>query len=152
QAQRDLQAAVTRVRVVSAALVPLSEQAVAADAVSATLSKWRTDLSERALADARSILLRAFELLFAIGIVLVISEAWRRATFRYLSDQRRRQQFLLLRRIVVGIAITLVLVIGFISQIGSLATYAGFVTAGVAVALQNVILAVVAYFFPIGRY
>lgn len=152
QTQRDLQAAVARVRAVSAALVPLSEQAVATDAVSATLSKWRTDLSERASADARSILLRAFELLFAIAVVLVISEAWRRATFRYLSDARRRRQFLLLRRIVVGIAITLVLVIGFISQIGSLATYAGFVTAGVAVALQNVILAVVAYFFLIGRY
>ena len=33
-----------------------------------------------------------------------------------------------------------------------MATYAGFVTAGIAVALQNVILAVVAYFFLIGRY
>ncbi|MES1261954.1 MAG: mechanosensitive ion channel family protein, partial [Acidobacteriota bacterium] len=31
-------------------------------------------------------------------------------------------------------------------------TYAGFLTAGIAVALQNVILAVVAYFFLIGRY
>jgi hypothetical protein len=152
QTQRDLQATVVRVRALSAALVPLSEQGVAADAVSAILSKSRSDLSERASADARSLVLHLFGLLFAIAAVLAISEAWRRATFRYLSDPRRRRQFLLLRRIVVGIAITLVLVLGFISQIGSLATYAGFVTAGVAVALQNVILSVVAYFFLIGRY
>jgi small-conductance mechanosensitive channel len=39
-----------------------------------------------------------------------------------------------------------------VSEIGSIATYIGFVTAGIAVALQNVILAVVAYFFLIGRY
>jgi small-conductance mechanosensitive channel len=35
---------------------------------------------------------------------------------------------------------------------GSLATYAGFLTAGLAVALQNPISSVVAYFFLIGRY
>jgi small-conductance mechanosensitive channel len=39
-----------------------------------------------------------------------------------------------------------------VSEFGSLATYAGFVTAGVAVALQSPILSVVAYFFLIGRY
>jgi small-conductance mechanosensitive channel len=44
------------------------------------------------------------------------------------------------------------LTLGFITEFGSLATYAGFVTAGVAVALQNPILSVVGYFFLIGRY
>jgi small-conductance mechanosensitive channel len=42
--------------------------------------------------------------------------------------------------------------LGFVTEFGSLATYAGFVTAGVAVALQNPILSVVGYFFLIGRY
>jgi small-conductance mechanosensitive channel len=81
-----------------------------------------------------------------------VSEIWRRATFRYLHDARRRRQFLTLRRIVVGFALTLIVVFGFVSEMGSVATYAGFVTAGIAVALQNVILAIVAYFFLIGRY
>jgi small-conductance mechanosensitive channel len=39
-----------------------------------------------------------------------------------------------------------------VNELGSLATYAGFLTAGLAVALQNVIASVVAYFFLIGRY
>jgi hypothetical protein len=43
-------------------------------------------------------------------------------------------------------------IFGFVREFGSLATYAGFVTAGVAVALQSPILSVVAYFFLIGRY
>jgi small-conductance mechanosensitive channel len=84
--------------------------------------------------------------------VFVISEIWRRATFRYLHDARRRQQFLALRRVAVGLAAAIVVVFGLVSEVGSLATYAGLITAGLAVALQNVILAVVAYFFLIGRY
>ena len=40
----------------------------------------------------------------------------------------------------------------FASELGSLATFAGLITAGIAVALQNVILAVAGYFFLIGRY
>ena len=87
-----------------------------------------------------------------VAVVLIVSDIWRRATFRYLHDVRRRRQFLVLRRVAVGIALTLVIVFGLVSEIGSIATYIGFVTAGVAVALQNVILAVVAYFFLIGRY
>jgi small-conductance mechanosensitive channel len=57
-----------------------------------------------------------------------------------------------LRRLVVTIALALVVIFSLVSQVGSVATYAGFVTAGVAVALQNPILAVVAYFFLMGRY
>src|SRR5581483_10785354 len=82
----------------------------------------------------------------------LVSEFWRRATFRYIRDPRRRRQFLVLRRVVVASAIILVLVLSFITEFGSLATYAGLLTAGIAVALQNVILSVVAYFFLIGRY
>ena len=101
---------------------------------------------------ARYLLLRLGFLLGSVAVVLIISEVWRRATFRYLADARRRQQFLSLRRVVVGLALTLVIVFGLVSEFGSLATYAGLITAGLAVALQNVILAVVAYFFLIGRY
>lgn len=150
--QKELQAAVARVKQISTAIVPLGEQGIAVDAARATVLEARTDLTERAAETARYLAIRLVLLLAAIAVVLVVSEVWRRATFRYLRDVRRRRQFLLVRRVVVAAAITLVLVGGFVSQIGTLATYAGFVTAGVAVALQNVILAVVAYFFLIGRY
>jgi small-conductance mechanosensitive channel len=41
---------------------------------------------------------------------------------------------------------------GVVTEFGSLATFAGLITAGVAVALQAVILSGVAYFFFIGRF
>src|SRR5256885_10067247 len=77
---------------------------------------------------------------------------WRRATLRYVRDPRRRRVSLLVRRIVVTAAVTIAIVFSLVSEIGSLATFAGFITAGLAVALQNVILSVAAYFFLIGRY
>lgn len=59
---------------------------------------------------------------------------------------------MLVRRFVITFAILLVVALGLFTSVSSIATFAGFITAGLAVALQNVILSVVAYFFLIGRY
>jgi small-conductance mechanosensitive channel len=83
---------------------------------------------------------------------LGFSEIWRKATFRYVRESRRRHQLLLLRRFVTGILLAMVLLLGFVSEFGSLATFAGFLTAGIAVALQTIILSVAAYFFLLGRH
>jgi small-conductance mechanosensitive channel/TolA-binding protein len=152
-AQRQaLEAGTVRFKQLSTVLVPLGEQALTVESAASTLDDWRDSLETRMTSVARYLALRIGVLLGWIAVVLIVSEIWRRATFRYLHDVRRQRQFLALRRVAVGIALTLVIVFGLVSEIGSIATYIGFVTAGVAVALQNVILAVVAYFFLIGRY
>jgi small-conductance mechanosensitive channel len=58
----------------------------------------------------------------------------------------------LLRRFVMGFLVGVVLITGFVSEFSSLATFAGFATAGIAVALQALLLSVAAYFFVVGRY
>jgi small-conductance mechanosensitive channel len=57
-----------------------------------------------------------------------------------------------MRRFVVGFLMGIVIILGFVSEFSSLATFAGFVTAGIAVGLQAVLLSIAAYFFLIGRY
>ncbi len=52
----------------------------------------------------------------------------------------------------MGFLIVIVILLGFISEFSSLATFAGFITAGIAVGLQTVLLSVAAYFFVMGRY
>jgi small-conductance mechanosensitive channel len=152
-AQRQaLEAGTARFKQLATVLVPLGEQALVVESAASTLEDWQDSLETRMTSVARYLALRIGVLLGWIAVVLIVSEIWRRATFRYLHDVRRQRQFLALRRVAVGIALTLVVVFGLVSEIGSIATYIGFVTAGVAVALQNVILAVVAYFFLIGRY
>lgn len=151
-AREAIESATVRFKELSTLLVPLGEESITLDSARSILEERRVALDSRATVVARQILLRAGIVLALIALILVLSAVWRRATFRYLHDARRRQQFLSLRRIAMFIAFAAVIFMAFLSEIGSLATYIGFLTAGIAVALQNVILAVVAYFFLIGRY
>src|SRR6185369_3211923 len=90
-----------------------------------------------------------------VGVILFVflmSEIWKRGTFRYIQDARRQRQLMVVRRLVVGAAVLVIIIASVVSEFGSLATFAGLITAGVAVALQTVILSGVAYFFFIGRF
>jgi small-conductance mechanosensitive channel len=136
----------------AAALVPLSKMGVLLDATKANLGEWKAAIDSEYNVQLRKLLLRAGLLLAALLVLFVGSELWRRATFKYVRDQRRRQQSLLVRRIVVTAAVAITVIFSLVSELGSLATFAGFITAGLAVALQNVILSVAAYFFLIGKY
>jgi len=134
------------------ASVPLSQETVVLDQSSANLNEWRRSMKSQFYSVLQTLLVRIVVIGIALGLVLVISEVWRRFTFRYIRDARRRRQFLLLRRFVTGFLFVVVIVLGFVSQFSSLATFAGFLTAGIAVSLQAVLLSIAAYFFLIGRY
>jgi len=142
----------TRFKSLSAALVPLSQEVVVLDQSKANLLEWRRSITRQSGYALRALLMHVGTIVIALGLVLVLSEVWRRATFRYIQDVRRRRQFLTIRRFVVGFLMGIVLVLGFVSEFSSLATFAGFVTAGIAVGLQAVLLSIAAYFFLIGRY
>jgi small-conductance mechanosensitive channel len=136
----------------SAVVLPLSQEIVVLDQSSANLVEWRTSILRESKYAARALFVRVGMILLALGIVLALSEVWRRLTYKYIHDTRRRRQFLLMRRFVMGFLIGVVLILGFVSEFSSLATFAGFVTAGIAVGLQTVLLSVAAYFFVVGRY
>jgi small-conductance mechanosensitive channel len=148
----DLAQVTKQFKQISDALVPLSQEIIVLDQARSNLQEWRGSISSESKHDVIALLLRVFGIAVALAIVWFLSEVWRRLTFRYVPDARRRRQFLVLRRFVMGFFFLMVIVMGFVSEFGSLATYAGFVTAGIAVGLQTVLLSVAAYFFVVGRY
>ena len=150
--QSEIESLGARFKQLSTVLVPLAEQNIALGSVRSNLTQAIDGIDSQYSETIRNLLLRVGILALAIGAVVVISAMWRRITFRYIRDVRRRTQFLTLRRVVVACAIAIIVMLSFVSDFGSLATYAGLLTAGIAVALQNLILSVVAYFFLIGRY
>jgi small-conductance mechanosensitive channel len=150
--QKEIEALTARIKQLSTAIVPLGEQGIAVQTCRGELVEAHASVERQYAAVARYLLMRVGFVVIAILVVLGLSGLLSRVTFRYVKDQRRRRQFMVLRRVLVGMAVFIVVVLGFVSQFGSLATYAGLLTAGLAVALQNVILSVVAYFFLIGRY
>ena len=151
-AQKELRDLAAQFKQLSTAIVPLGEERIAVNTAQSYLQESIGRIDDESSRTGRYLLMKAVTLAVVIAIVLFVGEMWRRATFRYVRDARRRRQFLLIRRVVIGLAVALSIVFWFVSELGSLATYAGFVTAGVAVALQSPILSVVAYFFLIGRY
>ena len=141
-----------RFKQISAATLPLSQEILLLDQANSNLMEWRQALIHESDLILRTVVLRVLAIALAISVILLLSEIWRRITFRYISDIRRRRQFLMVRRIVIGFCMGIVLILGFVSEFSSLATFAGFITAGLAVGLQTVLLSVAAYFFLVGRW
>jgi small-conductance mechanosensitive channel len=152
QQKQQLDALTAQFKQTSAALLPLGKIDVLLGIYETTLNNWRESVRDESHDEIRQLLLRLGVLLALVAAVFGIGEIWRRTTFRYIHDTRRRYQFLLLRRVVMWTAIGLIIIMSFATQLGSAVTFAGLLTAGVAVALQNVIVSVVGYFFLIGKY
>jgi small-conductance mechanosensitive channel len=136
----------------SSILLPLSKERVLLQQYRHNLANWR-DTTRRQYHAAWQVL--AARLGIVIGLlaaVFVLAEVWRRAVVRYVHEPRRRYQFLLVRTIVMWVVIVAIVGLSFVTEISSFATFAGLITAGVAVAMQSVLVSIVGYFFLIGKY
>jgi small-conductance mechanosensitive channel len=151
-AQQELRALTGQFKQLSNVVIPLSQEMMVLDQSRSNFLNWRNSIARESKEAFRSVVSSAVAILLALGIIWILSEVWRRWTFRYIQDLRRRRQFMLLRRFLMGFLIAAVLTLGIVSDFSSLATFAGFATAGIAVGLQAVLLSVAAYFFVIGRY
>ncbi len=152
QQRKQFEALASRFKQIAGATLPLSQEIILLDQASSNFVEWRQSLVHESNRILRSIVFRVLGIALAMGVILLLSEIWRRVTFRYVTDVRRRRQFLALRRIVMGFCMGIVLILGFVSEFSSLATFAGFITAGLAVGLQTILLSVAAYFFLVGRW
>lgn len=152
QQKKQIDSLTAAFKKLSASVVPLAKQSILLDLYQHNMANWRGVVAAQYTAELKTLAWRLGGLLAMLGIIFFLGELWRRATFRYVQDARRRYQFLLLRRILLWFLIVVITTVTFASELGSLATFAGLLTAGIAVGLQNVILSVAGYFFLIGKY
>lgn len=132
-------------------IVPLAETMRAIDASRQTAKEWLGVLEQQRALLGQRLAVNIGVLLVTLAIPLVLGELARRACKR-INDPRRRRQLSTARRVAVTIALVVILLLNFISDFSSFATFAGFLTAGLAVALQSVLLSLVAHFLFYGRY
>jgi small-conductance mechanosensitive channel len=142
----------TRFKQLSTVMIPLGEMAMGLQSVRGSLNEWRKQVQSDYSSTLRYLLIRLGVLLGGALLILFGSAIWQRAIDHYVAEPRRRRQLSLVKRVFVALALALLLTFGFFSSLSSIATLLGFATAGLAFALQNVILSAVAYFFLIGRY
>jgi hypothetical protein len=133
-------------------LLPLGKEQVLLRQYRHNLANWH-DSAQKQYYEALTALAVRLALVAAIvAVVLALGEVWRRAVLRYAHDSHRRYQLLLVRTIVIWTIVVAVICLSFVTQISTFATFAGLLTAGLAVAMQSVLVSVVGYFFLIGKY
>jgi hypothetical protein len=144
--QREFRDLLERVRLRGAVMLALREE-------SALLHRYSGDV--QATADTfdreishvlRGLAMQLVGVVLALATIMLGAVLWRVAVARYVANPYHRRLLLTARQVVVVMAITLVLVFHFATELTALVAALGFVAAGIAFALQNVILAVAGYF------
>lgn len=136
----------------SSMLTPLSKASVLLNQYRRNLANWREATSKQ-YRDALEVLgLRVALFVGLLAVVFLLAHLWRRAVYRYVLETRRRSRLLLLQKIVLWVLVVTIVASTFTTELGSLATFAGLITAGLAVAMQSVLVSIVGYFFLIGKY
>jgi small-conductance mechanosensitive channel len=143
--QAEFQAALAQARALAAVAAPLQQQAALLQRFSEDMQGWQRTMASATRQVLRGVGVNLLRLMIAIGVVLLGAALWRMATLRYVTEPSRRRLLLTVRRIVVLTAVVLVVVVHFASELTTLVTALGFAAAGVAFALQTVILAVAGY-------
>ncbi len=136
----------------SSIVVPLSKAGVLLEQYRKNLASWHDSTRAQYRSALLALATRLGLLLLILAAVFGAGEIWKRAVFNYVQEARRRHQLLLVRRIVVWLVAGTIVVVAFATEASSFATFAGLLTAGVAVAMQSPIVSVVGYFFLIGKY
>ena len=134
------------------ATLPLVNQLALLGVYTNNVARWHSAVEQRWNKTFRSLIIRLIVLGASLAVIFLGSLLWKWLSNRYVTDIRRRGQVMAARRLVLGLLIVIVVMINFSDELGSAATVVGFAAAGIAVALQNVILSIAGYFFLIGRF
>jgi small-conductance mechanosensitive channel len=139
------------VKALAPAIVALDKQNVLLGAYTSHLKSWRATVASEDEKVWKNLLLRVAGVAVVIGALLITGTLARRATRRHVRDVERRHIMLVILRVIFWFTIVVAAVFAFTSDWTSLATFFGLLAAGVAVALQSVMLTALGYFVLVGR-
>ena len=146
-----LDALAALVKTLSPAIVALDKQRVWLAAYTSRLKAWHAAVIAEDKKTWGNLISRLLGAALVIGALVITGAIVHRVTRRHMRDTDRRHIFLVIQRVVLWSSIVAVAAFAFASDLTSLATFFGLLAAGVAVALQSVILSAVGYFVLVGR-
>jgi hypothetical protein len=144
--QREFRDLLERRKLLLAVILPLRDEAALARRYASDLKGWNEVIDRESWQALQGLALDLLGVLVALVVIFVGGLLWRIAVVRYVADTARRRVLLTARSVVITVAVALVLIFHFTSEMATLVTALGFAAAGIAFALQNVILAVAGYF------
>jgi len=135
----------------SPAILALDKQKALLEEYESHLLPWRTAVASQNRQAWRKLVVRLLIVALIVGLLFGMGEISRRLALGRIQDPNRRRVISMVHRLLTLFAIAVVTLFSVASDLSSLATYFGLLTAGIAVALQNVILASLGYLVLMGK-
>jgi hypothetical protein len=135
----------------SPAILALDKQKALLEEYQSHLLPWRTAVARQYRQAWNKLALRLLIIVLIVALLFGMGEISRWLALGRIQDPNRRRVISMVHRLLTLFAIAVVALFSFASDLSSLATYFGLLTAGVAVALQNVILASLGYLVLMGK-
>jgi hypothetical protein len=146
-----LDALTLELKTFSPAIVALDKQKALLEEYQSHLLPWRTAVATQYMQAAKKLAIHLLIVALIVGLLFGMGEISRRLALGRIQDPNRRRVISMVHRLLTLFAIAVVALFSVASDLSSLATYFGLLTAGVAVALQNVILASLGYLVLMGK-
>ena len=142
QQQSRLADLVTRVQTISPAIAALIREQALLNSYKSHLAKWRSEIQMEYRAAWKALILRLAALAATIAALLGMSVVARRVTRAHVRDLEARQMVLLGEPVLLWVVIIAIVLFAFAFDPGSLATFLGLLSAGLAVGLHDVFLVI----------
>jgi hypothetical protein len=146
-----LDAITVELKELSPVIVALDKQKVLLAEYESHLPPWRIAGVGQYKQAWKELLIRLAAVLSIIGLLLAISQLSQRFTLRHVHDPNRRRFIGMSHQFLTLFAITVVMVFALASDLRSVATYFGLLSAGLLLALENVILATLGSLLLVGK-
>ena len=152
QQQSRMTNLVTQVGAASPAVAALLKQQTLLNLYSSHLAEWRSAIQLESRAAWKALVTRLLLLAAAVATLLGLNVMARRLARTHVRDADTRQVLLMGERFLLWLLIILAVMFAFALDLSSLATFLGLLSAGLAVGLHDVLLAVGGYLLLVRRF
>ncbi len=147
----QLDALTLELKAFSPAIVALDKQKALLEEYKSHLLRWQTAVASQYRQAWKKLLARLLIVALIVGLLFGIGEISRRLALRRVQDPNRQRLIGMIHHFLTLFAIAVVILFVLASDLKSVATYFGLLSAGLLLALQNVILASLGSLLLVGK-
>jgi hypothetical protein len=147
----QLDALTLELKAFSPAIVALDKQKALLEEYKSHLLRWRTGVASQYRQAWNKLVVRLLIVALIVGLLFGIGEISRRLALRRVQDPNRQRLIGMVHHFLTLFAIAVVILFVLASDFKSVATYFGLLSAGLLLALQNVILASLGSLLLVGK-
>jgi hypothetical protein len=140
QRKSQLDALTLELKAFSPAILALDKQKALIEQYESRLLPWRAAVAKQYSQAWEKLVVRLIIVVLIAGLLFGMGEISRRLALGRIQDPNRRRIISMVHRLLTMFAIAIVALFSVASDLNSLATYLGLLSAGLLLALQNVIL------------